>query len=211
MKQNFLFYPVLLLISGLALAEANPLGERAAYKINNDRSSWLIRGGNAQAVVINSIVHPRYGNGYLVKINYELDVRFKGQEKGSVGLFVPPEVLADQFLDTLRQRNNIAYGSFDIEHLGNGNFRDAEGLHYNHCAIALIKNIDLNAEANANSAQPEARILWFRPSENHIKLSDLQINLKMHNNIDVLGGVQLDVTGKILGFELIASFDFTRP
>lgn len=186
---------------------ADYVGEKASYKINNDRSSWLIKRGNGTATVEQFIEDEVRGPSYLVKIAYEFVVRFHGTEKGEIGLLVPESMLTDEFLDNIAATHPQVYDGFSIDYVGLADAVDAEGNEYAECTEVLLYDIDTNAYVLPNPEE-EMAVLWHVRESANVEVENLEIKVKIHKSIPVVGAVTLDVSGIARGLDFEAGFDF---
>ncbi len=215
MKKALCFW-LSIAFSFAALAIENPVGEKAAYTLNNSssRSSWIIKDGKADAKVLNYDANNSAGPGYIMEINYDLTVRFKGHQQGTIKLFVPEQVFAANFISELAAHHPLSFGSFDLDYHGVANAKDANDRNYNSCAKTRIFNIDPNYVPHMSFHKAQFlshKMINVDDYGNRIKgleIEDLEVNLKVHDSVPVLGAVQLDVSGTSSGVSFKAGFDY---
>jgi hypothetical protein len=190
-------------VSSMLFSETNPVGEEASYKLNDGRSSWIIQAGNAFATVKEYLDQSAFGPGYVVEINYDMDILFKGKQRGKLGLLVPASVFATSFFLDLANARKMAFGSFDVDFVGIGDARDADNHNYARCTKSRIYNIKPNYKPGSS-----IKILWHRMENPDVQIENLEIKLAMHMSVPVLKAVQLDVAGTAQGFSFTAGFDY---
>ena len=181
---------------------ASPVGEEVSYEMNRDRTSWLIRSGNLKLSVVEHRAESEYGPGYIVRIDYMLNVFMRGKQEGNVGLFVPEVVFGSNFYSDLEENPTMSFGSFDIEYLGQGDAEDADGMSYE-CTKARVYNIEPSYTPGTTDGS-ESKVLWIEHSGSIEFVNDLELKLRVNPNVPVLGAVQIDVSGVSnngIGFE----------
>lgn len=211
-----ILFSLFAIASSLSFASRNPIGERASYVLNDssERSSWVIKSGRADAKIVRYAEDAEYGPGYILEINYDMDVRLKGKQRGTISLLVPDEVFNDSFMNELSGEHPRSYGTFDVDYLGTTTARDANDRSYNRCGKVKIFNVSPNYTPRRMSHG--IRVLGhesinFDEAGNRISaiaFEDLEIILKVHPSLPVLGAVQLDVSGVAFGISFTAGFDF---
>ncbi len=190
-------------------ASQNPVGERAGYILNDSssRTSWIVKDGSADLIVKEYRNDDELGEGYVVEVKYTLEVRFKGTREGSIGLFVPGLLFEETFVNELKDDHPMSFGSFDIDYLGQTGAKDAQDNWYDQCAMTRIYNIDPDYDP-INDGMAQASILWTEHVGFDLDIKDLEIQVTVHNDVPVLGGVQLDFSGVSNGMNVRAGFDF---
>lgn len=214
MKKTLFF--LFAIASSLSFAMENPIGERAAYSLNDssERSSWVIKTGKADAKIVRFEENdPEYGPGFIMEINYEMDVRFKGKQKGKINILVPEEVFYANFISEFARNHPRSYGTFDIDYLGMVNATDANKRSYNSCAKVKIFNVSTNYTPRGSRGirMLSHESISFDTAGNRISavdFEDLEIIMKVHPSLPVLGAVQLDVSGVAFGVSFKAGFDY---
>lgn len=191
-----------------AMSYSDPVGENAGYELNRsrDRTSWVIRGGEGVGTVTELRNDEKIGAAYVVSIEYSFDILFHGQQNGVIGLLVPAAMFEDQFYDDLQQRHPAKLGVFDIDYLGTGNARDNDNNSYDQCLLLRIFNIDPNYQPVVRDASKIA-VLFHESTMGEVE--NLELKLKTHESIPVLGAVQIDISGKARGIDFRAGLDFT--
>ncbi len=217
MKKALLFW-LGVAFSLTALASENPVGEKAAYTLNDSsgRSSWIIKAGKADAKVLNFDPNNAFGPGYVLEINYDLTVRFKGRQQGTIKLLVPTEVFAANFISELAAHHPKSFGSFDLDYHGVATAKDANDRSYNDCAKTRIFNVSPeylpSSMSNENIRFLSHEIKNFEDESGEgisaIEVENIEINLRVHQSVPVLGAVQLDVSGSSSGVSFKAGFDY---
>lgn len=188
---------------------ASPVGETASYELAKSRSSWLIKRGQGTATVQEFVNDETLGPSYLVKIDYEFDIRFHGKEKGEVGLLVPEAMLADGFYENLATNHPQDLGGFSIDYEGTTNEEDGAGNEYTECTAVRLFDIDTSHYVPANPPEsPRVAVLWHIRESGDSEIENLEIKLKIHPTVPVIGGVVIDVSGTARGFDIEAGFDY---
>lgn len=202
MKKVFSYFFALVLSINL-FANTNPVGQKANYVLNgsSDRSSWVIKGGKAEAIIKGYDTTSPYGPGYILEINYDMSVRFKGRQQGTIGLLVPEPLFAENFINELIAEHPRSFGAFDLDYLGQTGAKDADDHYYNPCYKLHIYNIDSNYRPRNGVSR--VGVLYIKGD----RIEDLEVNMKAYPGLAVLGAIQLDVSGVSSGISFKAGFD----
>lgn len=198
-----LFFSISLLC--FAVWPDSPVGEKASYLLDvssSDRTSWMIENGVGEATVAEYRQDEELGPSYVISIDYEMSLAFYGDQKGSIGLLVPAEMLEDGFYQELVESHPKYYKNFTIDFIGRSDAVDALGNSYDQCFISRIHDVDPNYRPFRNP-----RVLWKNLEGALVEVEDVEIYLRVHPSIGVLGAVQIDVSGTAMGFDLKAGFD----
>jgi hypothetical protein len=189
--------------------DGDPQGENASYILNKDRerTSWLIKSGTGTALVGEKVDHEELGPCYEVSIEYEFDVRFIGKNKGTIGLLVPERVFLPTFYSQLREDQSYSFGSFDVEHLGVTDAKDADDNYYEICDEIKIFNIDKDYQPISLN-ENNTKIIWFKSEGILNEVENLEIKMRVDESLPVLGSVQIDVSGRAQGTNFKAGMDF---
>lgn len=191
MKKLFL---LLTFVANISMAMVDRVGESVNYVLNSSRSTWLIRSGSATAKVLEYRASSEYGPGYVVKVNYDLSVLLRGRQHGEIGLFVPEKVMMPDFMPNLMNDHPMSLGSFMLDYEGQANASDSAGNMYNKCS--MIRMYDINhLYRPSDFTKEEATVLWFNHQGNISAINDLEIKMKVHGQVPVLGAVQIDISG----------------
>lgn len=181
---------------------ADIVGEQASYVVDTEsgRTTWLVTDGSGKVTVTEFREDERLGPSYLLTIEYDLEVQFMGRQKGSIGLLAQEKLFSEQFLEELKTTHPVDLVSFQIDYEGMSSCVDSEDNEYQECANVKIFDVD-------PSYYP---VLLWHESENALGASfeNLEIKAKVNNTVPVLGGVQLDVSGVISGFDVSLGLDF---
>lgn len=183
----------------------SPVGENADYVLNDssERSSWIIKNGKADATVKSYQASGPFGPGYVVEISYDLSVRFKGRQQGTIGLLVPEQIFAANFINELAANHPMSFGSFDLDYHGEASAKDANDRLYNPCSKTRIFNINSNNRPNTSHTNG-VYVLYSMGDE----IENLEVKMKVHDSVPVVGAVELDVSGKASGISFKAGFDY---
>lgn len=189
-------------------AHANPIGETANYILDSgDRTSWMIKEGAGKAFVTEFRNDPKIGPAYVVNIEYDLKVKFKGRQQGTIGLLVPATMFEDQFYVDLADTHPVDMGAFKVDYIGTSIAHDNNNTAYNQCQHIRLFDIDPNYQPV--SASPSVSILWHITSGPAFE--NLVLNIKKHDTVPVIGAVEFDLAGKVFGFDIKAGFDYAPP
>jgi hypothetical protein len=199
----------LLPFSIVSWATDSIIGETASYKYNRGRTSLLILGGKATASVKNFESEGPYAPGYVVELEYDVEVLFKGRLKGKVGLLVPERVFQEEFAAELAQDHPQKVGGFHMDYLGLKDAKDADGKLHKDCHVAKVYNIDLDYKPTPIKGSNGPKVLYHKTIGPKIDVKNLSIVLKVDYSVPVLGAVQLDIFAKAMGIDVNAGFDFT--
>lgn len=188
---------------------ANHVGESAKYKLNkaSSRTSWLLSDGKGDATVTKAIDSPEFGPSYVVKMNYMVKAGLLGEYKGSVGLLVPEFMFNNEFYRDLEAIHTKDLGSFKIDYQGRTTAADAQENRYEQCYKVRIYDIDPDYRPIVPVSMIKPLILWHKAQGIMSKVDNIEINLKMHESAPVMGAVQVDVKGKVHGFDVKAGLD----
>lgn len=168
-------------------------GDKAAYVVNKSRTSSIITNAKGNMEVIEVVNNSEFGAGYLVGIHYELNIFLKGAQKGYIEMFLPSSILEANFHGELAKNGPKSFGAFSIEHKGTHNVKDANGNEYHSCNMALSTNVNYQFVGGVGMA----KVTQNQKIEGPIQyVTDLQIGIKAHANIPVIGAAQLDISGK---------------
>lgn len=183
----------------------SPVGEKANYVLNDssDRSSWIIKNGKAEATVKSYETSGPFGPGYVVEIKYDLSVRFKGRQQGTIGLLVPEQIFAANFINELASHHPMSFGTFDLDYHGEASAKDANDRLYNPCSKTRIFNI--NSNYHPNTAHTNGVFVLYAMGD---EIENLEVKMKVHDSVPVVGAVELDVSGSASGISFKAGFDY---
>jgi hypothetical protein len=178
------------------VADAVSVGDKAHYTLNEDRdrTSYMIKSGESDVVVES---HDDAKGGYIVKVNYEVVIRPRRTKAGSIKLLVPDVVFTRGFYNDLEDRGSMEMGQFTMEHLGIIDAVDANGTEYGNCHQVRIYDIDQDA-----IPQTIAENMGIA-----VEITDLELNAKICEDLPVIGAVQLDVKGRVMGMTQKIGFD----
>jgi hypothetical protein len=152
----------LLPFSIVSWATDSIIGETASYKYNRGRTSLLILGGKATASVKNFESEGPYAPGYVVELEYDVEVLFKGRLKGKVGLLVPERVFQEEFAAELAQDHPQKVGGFHMDYLGLKDAKDADGKLHKDCHVAKVYNIDLDYKPTPIKGSNGPKVLYHK-------------------------------------------------
>jgi hypothetical protein len=204
MKKPWLFFNLILCSSLFA----DNIGEKVNYILNNakDRTSSLIEEGEALIEIKEFLHDEELGPAYIVSIDYKFDITFVGYKEGNIGLLIPELMFQENFYYNLKEASSMDMGSFVIDYAGMTESFDAYENLYEECFIAHIHDIDVSKYMPIMD-EKLIKILWHKSSKDFLKVKDLEITLKAHSSVPVLGGVQIDISGKAFGYKFKAGFD----
>lgn len=135
MKQLYSACAILLFSTFLFASGAERVGEVNNYRLNDDRSSWVLSGGSAQATFLEHRVDKDLGPIYVVRVAYNLNVKFYGQESGSLDLLIPSET---REITQVHQPAGNGLFKCPVEYLGTTTATDVNGKRYSPCVVARI-------------------------------------------------------------------------
>src|SRR5690606_33865088 len=110
-----------------ALAQRDPISEKAQYKVDLDRrrTSSMIKGGSFDALVAGPSVSVE--NSYQVDLNYKFRIFLQGTTEGTEQIDIDAEYFTEEFLVSLRDQQEYQGQKFKVRHLGFGNARNLDG------------------------------------------------------------------------------------
>lgn len=190
---------------------ANPVGETASYLLDRsrDRTSRLIKSGEANAEVASFVQHEKLGPSYVVDIQYDLKVSLVGNKRGSIGLIVPEALFNDQFYNDLERTKTSDLGVFKIDYEGTSSAADSSGTNYEQCVMTRIYDINTE-EYPIPGTNNGVMVLWHKSEGVKADVNNLEIKLKIHPDVPVLGAVEIDLSGEVYGFDFSAGFNLVR-
>lgn len=186
----------ILVISSLLLSLnvfAAAVGDSVSYIKNNNRTSKLISNARGDLSIVQQGNIEGFGAGYVVRLAYELDVFLRGKQNGQVDMFVPNIMMQDDFYDVLKNQGRMNFGTFSLAYENEGMCRDANNHTYDHCTYMNVFDINHNFDGSGANA---ARIMRFEHSGTIESISNLEIKIKAHRDVAVLGAVELDISGQ---------------
>lgn len=194
MKKSFFILTALFAFCTTIFAGTVPniIGDKVEYEMNRGRTSWIIRSGKGSLTVMSHRATGEHGPGYVVKMEYALDVIMRGEQKGDIGLFIPEKIFEETFLHELAAAKKMSFGSFDITYSGQGRATTAHGMSYD-CFKARVNNIKPDHKLSLRGV--EAELSWINHHGSIKWVKDLELNISFNNQVPVIGAVQLDIKG----------------
>lgn len=190
----------------------DPLGQYAHYKvINGERTTSLIRSGHTTVTVAEYMPDHDQGPSYKLVADYEAKVTLYGTYAGTEEVDLPTEYFTEEFLDELRQTGEYQTEDFKVRHLGYRDARLFDGSFYEQCDYLVFYDIDTTKDNLGLQFFIRAALGQFQDGIVLTDVEDLKIYAKVKPGIPVLGGVQLDVSGKMSGLSAKAGFDYVKP
>lgn len=201
------------LMSGLAQADRNPVGEYAFYKLdrNSGRTSGMFTRGEFETRVTRELLNEN-GKLFQVKLDYSLTVQFMGTQTGSELIDVPSEYFSAEFLDEIRETGSYETSDFKVRHMGFADARNMDGEFYPNCDKLLFYDIKTGRSAGLRSLLFKGVQAAYQdageipPTDGDIENLKLLVHVKY--GLPVLGGVKLDVSGVYRGMNLKAGADY---
>ncbi len=188
----------------------SPIGETAAYRLNNDpgRTSFMVQKGEGMGTVVEMRQDAKIGPAYVIRIDYDLEVLFRGRVQGDVGLLVPVAMFEEQFYDDLQVTHPVNLQAFRVDYMGTTRASDDENNSYDQCL--MIKIYDIDPAYRPVFKEPGVSVLWHNNNVNAFAdVKNLVLDLTTHSIVPVLGAVQLDISAKVNGLPFKMGFDFT--
>lgn len=115
------------------------VGEVNNYRMNDDRSDWILSGGSARATYLEYRVDKDLGPIYVVRVDYSFKVKLYGTESGSINLLVPAE---SREIRQVHQPAGNGLFKCPVQYLGTTTATDANGKSYSPCVVAKIKTAE---------------------------------------------------------------------
>lgn len=196
----------------LASEPENLVGQKANFKLdkNPKRTSSLITNGTLLATI--DQYHPDMDSGPALEValKYKLNVQFVGEQIGTETGFIDYEYFTPEFLEKLRKEKKYESENFKAIHQGFETVKTLQGKTYPDCDVILLYDIKDTLNGNLRSAL--SRFLGsIVQAKNQSDIQDLKVLLHVYPGIPVLGGVQIDVSGKYEGMALKAGADYQAP
>lgn len=195
-----------------SVAHAN-IGERANYFLDksSNRTHSMIRSGVVKTKVTG---FDRSNNVYKIKADYKLNVMFRGTQRGTRTLDVPPEYMNRELLERLRREKKIVMPKYKLRHLGYKSVRNKDGNRYENCDVIEFHDIDTSG-MEMKGLRPFVQILIDAAKaqfnlEKKEQIKNLRIKAHVHRSIPVLGAAKVDMSGIAQGFSFKAGFDYKR-
>jgi len=195
------------------MAERNPVGEKAFYKIDtkSGRTTAMVQSGDILGSVV-SLVADYEGRGpaYEVKLDYKLNVAFSGSQTGSQSIGFEQQYFEPEFITDLRVNGLYKGTNFTVKHLGYRDAKNMDGMSYPHCDYLYFYDIETTPASVLWRAvlEPIARSLFPNEETFANKIEDLEIWAHHTSNIPVLGGAKIDLKGKYRGSRIKAGADY---
>jgi len=185
------------------------VGQEASYALTRDsgRNAWLIKAGQGKTTIES---YQADSATYLVKIDYDVNIRLHGPEKGSIEIAIPEAMFTDQFFIDLTTNHPVDFGDFKIDFDGMATVTDAQGNSYEQCYKTRLYDINTGASGGKNRAVPGIRVLRHEGTGILAEIENLVIRLAINSDVSALGAVQVDISGKASGFNIRAGFDLTN-
>jgi hypothetical protein len=108
-------------------------------------------------------------------------------------MFMPSSIMASNFHSELAKNKQMPFGVFSIEHKGMQDAKDANGNVYHDCSAALSSNVDYKFEGALGMAKVIKNEKIVGPIQ---WVTNLEISIKAHPSMPVIGAVQIDIAGK---------------
>jgi len=195
-----------------ALAQRDPISEKAQYKVDLDRrrTSSMIKGGSFDALVAGASVSVE--NSYQVDLNYKFRIFLQGTTEGTEQIDIDAEYFTEEFLVSLRDQQEYQGQKFKVRHLGFGDARNLDGGYYPNCDILLFYDIDTSQSSYFEYLFKKIAIEQLKKSGTEVSLNgeieDLKVKAYIKYGVPVLGAVKLDVSGLYNGMSVKAGADY---
>lgn len=170
------------------------VGDQVSYQKSADKSrtSRIILNATGALKVTKQITSGDLGAGYEVELVYSLDVMAKGQQTGTLTIFVPERIFAQGFFNGLPSSNApMVLGAITAAQLGTSAAKDTKGTVYNDCVNVQLTNVD----HEFSGAPDNVKVVSFTHDGKIKFVTKLEITLKAHQSIPVLGAVEMDIKG----------------
>ena len=186
----------------------NPTGEKANYNLvkSTNRTSSMIRSGTFSLFVKQFLPHAgELGRGaYSTEFSYDLDIRWRGREKGKEDHLVDKDFFSPEFMLKLQKEGTLVLKSFKVRYLGKRNVQTENGEYYEGCDRIMLYDIDMRRRGIASSMLGPLSLITPMAD-----IRDAKIYVNTYPGIPALGGVTVDMTGTVSGFDVKAGFDYT--
>lgn len=222
MRTSLFAVALSLAISTISAYARDPLGQFAAYTLDRSRArtSALVSEGQIQVKILGFLPGPtRDEDAYQASIDYDLNILYVGQQKGSQALKIPSLYFGEELLTDLRAKKEITTPYFKLRYLGTEDVTTHTGEVYPETDVVLMYDLqtandvftDLVRSLNFSASQ-------LYPFGNHSKgngafpqIQDLQITMHLSKDLPVLGAAQLDLRGTVSNIRIKMGFDYTNP
>ncbi len=190
-------------------AGVDPIGQTASYKaVKGSRTSSMVKSAVAEVTVASFVNTPEEGSPhYVMKADYEADIRLYGRHSGTELIDVPDYYFTPEFIEKIRQDGTYEAPDFKVKHLGyenatNGNrsYQDCDHLYFYDIKTEKTPSMFNFFIAAAFGKTPD--------SLSSSDIQDLKVYAKVKAGIPVLGAVQIDISGKYQGIAAKAGFDY---
>ena len=215
MKVLILIASLTSVLSQNVYAQRVPISEKAAYKVDLDRSrtSSMVKSGTFDAFVVGESLNVE--NSYQVDLNYKFNILFQGNTEGTEQLDIDAEYFTEEFLVLLRDQREYQGQKFKVRHLGFGDARTMDGSFYPNCDILLFYDIDTEQSNYFNTLFKKIAMEQLRASGTEVTLNgeiqDLKVHTYIKYGVPVLGAVKIDVSGRYNRMAVKAGADYKNP
>ena len=212
----------ILLIFGMTTVSfgKNPVGENASYEINRSRSrtSSIIRNGSFEAEVTAHVPEGQKGPSYNNFYKYKLSLRLMGTQEGEGNFELIEEVYTPEFIAKVKAEQEVRTEQFTARYLGQEDVTTKDGHSYPGCEYIGIYDIDLSQVNGLSKLVYDVLVANKLVDENkevgkpaNGDLEDLTIKIAVHQDVPVLGGAKIDLSGIYQGVSFKAGFDYILP
>ncbi len=218
MQRITVFAAMLLFVLSMDIFARDPQGEAVKYKLNRSRirTSGVIRKGSFAIAVGSRRTEEGKTNLYQTKIDYDLDLLVGGKQKGVKTIDVPAKYFDPDFMEKLRKVGQSDEGDFKLKYIGKADVEIPLGS-FPACDKILVYDVKTNLtelSSFLNLAPGEiydAQLAEAVPPTDNLDVSDVEVTLYITNRVLAIGAVQIDLTAKVSGFDIIAGLDYTLP
>jgi len=192
--------------------ERNPIGESAFYQLdkNSRRTSSVIKSGNFITEVSGESANASLPS-FDVAINYEFDVAWMGNQRGTEQTAIDQTYFTEEFIETLRVTKKYESEQFKVRHIGFADAVNMDGRRYSNCDLLHFYDIDTgSSQFLPQFFQYAAHAMLIGSGQQLFggSIEDLQIIAHVKYGAPVLGAVKIDVSGKYSGMKIKAGGDY---
>lgn len=195
---KFTLLTAMVILGSSSFLGAVSVGDRASYVLNKDsnRTSQGIESGASEVVIDSS---DEQSGHYNILVNYNVAFSCGNTKETTLRLRVPDNVFALGFYSNLQFLGQMEFGTMKLEHLGKEDAIDADGRVYSQCHCVRIYDIDQSGLLEISGDR------MFTAD-----IDNLEINIKVCNEIPAIGAVQMDIQGSFSGMTQKIGFDVTN-
>ncbi len=149
------------------------------------------------------------GPAYQVNIDYNMNIRLHGPESGTISILIPEGMFGEQFFQDLANNHPVDLGDFKVDFLGMVTATDSQGQEYNPVLLPVSPFTAVNTGSLVGDSDHQIMVISHEGTGILADIENLEIKIAVNFSVPVLGGVQIDISGKASGINIGAGFDLT--